>query len=235
MTILRWLAGEAYEKVNLAATWRELKELGHKHGRRFFIVAVLWEMVEDLVFPVIAIFFKHPWLVPVFLVLHFEPVVYPMFFYGFRTWDRLQGREPWEPDRLAMSAYWRTGLKVLSHRLLSLGLFLLWLRSFDLGFGILAAYTVVMTVFAFIHDRIWHDSNFGIDVPSDTVSPLRILVKASTYRVVSVIVMCSVFRAILGYVPIDVLFYQLSTFTLGLLLSQWWARNDLGLSPVVKT
>ena len=164
-----WLLEEAREKLDIRGTWRELKALGQKYGRRFFVAAVAWELVEDVVFPAISAYYGAYWLIPVFLVLHFEPVVYPIFFFAFKTWDRIQGREPWEPDRLGQSTYWRAGLQVLSYRVPSLLLFALLLSGLGMPFALLAAYTVGMSFFGFVHDRIWHDSNFGIDVPTDTV------------------------------------------------------------------
>lgn len=48
---LLWLAHEAWEKINIFGTIREMKELGKKYGRRFFIMAVIWECIEDGLFP----------------------------------------------------------------------------------------------------------------------------------------------------------------------------------------
>src|SRR5271154_5174390 len=97
--MLRWILKEVWEKINFPKVYRGIKELGKKHGRRFFWAAIIWEMIEDIVFPFIAWLCGVPELIPVFLVLHFEPIVYPVFFWAFRTWDRLHGREPWEPAR----------------------------------------------------------------------------------------------------------------------------------------
>lgn len=231
---LRWLAEEAWEKINVVETWRELRALGHKHGTRFFVVAVLWELIEDVLFPYLSWRAGYPALIPVFLVLHFEPVVYPIFFFAFRTWDRIQGREPWEPDRLATSAYWRTALKVLSHRMLSLLAFFVLLARYDLDFTILALYAVGMTFFEFVHDRLWHDSNFGIDVPTDTVKPIRVITKALTYRCVSAMVMSGVFYGLIGSIPNAVWLYQSLMLMAGLALGMWWARSPLGITPVAR-
>ena len=232
MKLIRWLAGEAYEKINVAATWRELKALGQRHGRRFFVAAVLWEMVEDLVFPFISWKLGHPELIPVFLVLHFEPIVYPVLFFAFRTYDRILGREPWEPDRLGQSTYWRAGLQVLSYRVPALILFFLILHGLKLPLGILTIYTLAMTLFAFVHDRLWHDSNFGIDVPTDTVKPERVVAKAFTYRVISALVMSGVCLGFTGAIPEAVWGYQASMLILHILLGGWWAQSPIGIRPV---
>ena len=51
---LSWALKEAREKVNIPATWRELKKLGDKYGKRFLIFAVLWEIFEDVVLPIVS-------------------------------------------------------------------------------------------------------------------------------------------------------------------------------------
>lgn len=232
---LRWLIEEAREKLDPRGTWHELKALGQKYGRRFFVAAVVWELVEDVVFPAIAVWQGVYWLVPFFLVMHFEPVVYPIFFFAFRTYDRLRGREPWEPARLGQSTHWRAGLQVLSYRVPAFFLFYVLLAHLGITPYVLAAYTVGMGVFGFVHDRIWHDSNFGIDVPTDTVLPKRVVVKALTYRVVSVIVMSSVLLGIVGRVPADMWAYQVSAFILSLVVGTAWARSAVGIRPVVQT
>jgi hypothetical protein len=225
---LQWMVEEAWEKINIVATWRELKELGRKYGRRFFIAAVVWELIEDVVFPVISVWAGLPWLVPVFLVLHFEPIVYPIFFFAFRTWDRMQGLEPWSPDRLAESTISRAATKAASYRAISLTVFLVMLASYDLGAGILAAYTLLMTLFSFVHDRIWHDSNFGIDVPTDTVQPKRIVAKVLSYRAVSAMVMAGLFYGLeLGMRA--VVTYQVTMLIIHTLHEAWWAHQAWGI------
>jgi hypothetical protein len=229
---MSWLAEEAWEKINVVATWRELKELGRKHGRRFFIMGVTWEIIEDVVFPFLSYWAGYPQLIPVFLVLHFEPIVYPVFFWCFRMWDRIHGRIPWDPDRLAASSYWRTGLKMLSYRLVAFVVFGLLLAKLNLPLGILSVYVVTMTFFGFVHDRLWHDSNFGIDVPTDTVKPIRVITKACTYRIVSTLAMAGVFAGVLGYVPHEAWCYQALMFPLHLAIGWWWAKSPLGIHPV---
>lgn len=234
MNPFRWAVEEAREKLDVRETWRELRALGQKHGRRFFVAAVLWELVEDVVFPFISWRLGHPELIPVFLVLHFEPIVYPVFFFAFRTYDRIRGREPWEPDRLGQSTYWRAGLQVLSYRVPALVLFFLLLNGLGLSLWILTAYTLAMSLFAFVHDRLWHDSNFGIDVPTDTVKPERVVAKAFTYRVVSALVMCGVCLGFLGSVPGIVWGYQGSMLIFHIILGGWWAQSPVGIRPVVQ-
>ena len=229
-----WLAEEAWEKINVVETWQSLKALGKKYGKRFFIAAVLWELVEDVVFPSIAAYYGVYWLIPFFLVMHFEPVVYPLFFFAFRTWDRMQGKEPWEPDRLGQSTYTRAGLQMLSYRLPAFILFYILLANLGVTFWVLTAYSIGMSLFSFVHDRIWHDSNFGIDVPTDTVLPKRVVAKALTYRAVSLIVMSSVLLGILGRVPGEMWSYQGSMLILHIILGGFWARSAYGITSTVK-
>ena len=47
---LAWMAEEAWEKVNLPAKWREIKETAREWGPRFIVVAVVWEIIEDGLF-----------------------------------------------------------------------------------------------------------------------------------------------------------------------------------------
>ena len=232
MSIIRWVALKAKERVNVTATWRELKELRRKYGRRFFFMAVIWELIEDVLFPFLSYKAGYPELIPLFLVLHFEPIVYPIFFWCFRMWDRIQGREPWEPDRLAMSAYWRTALKMITHRMISIVVFLSVLSATALSFGVLAVYTGGMTLFGFVHDRLWHDSNFGIDIPTDHVKPIRVIVKTLTYRTVSAIVMCGVFYGLTHEVPANVWFYQGLMLPIYFGIGIMWARSSMGIQPI---
>lgn len=226
-----WLMEEACEKLDLRGTWEELKELGKKYGKRFFIAAVIWELIEDVVFPAISAYYGIYWLIPFFLVMHFEPVVYPIFFFAFRTWDRMQGKEPWEPDRLGQSTMTRAGLQVLSYRVPAFVFFYLLLANLGVTFWVLTAYTLGMSFFSFVHDRIWHDSNFGIDVPTDTVLPKRVVAKALTYRLVSLIVMSSVLLGILGHVPGEMWAYQGVMLILHIILGDFWARSAYGITP----
>lgn len=226
---LRWMAGEAWEKINVVATWRELKELGRKHGKRFFIAAVAWELIEDVLFPILSWQAGVPELIPVFLVLHFEPITYPIFFWCFKMWDRFHGVEPWDPNRSAASTYTRTTLKALSYRAASLGLFYLLLATSGLSLGILAAYTVLMSFFSFVHDRIWHDSNYGID-ENDQVHPKRVVAKVLTYRMVSALVMGGLFYGLhldMGLVAL----YQGIMLAAHLLHEGVWAKVAWGIRP----
>ncbi len=75
--VFRWVAGEVWEKINLPGAYRELKKLGAKYGRRFFWAAVVWEIIEDLIFPLLSWWFGVPELIPLFLIFHFEPIAYP--------------------------------------------------------------------------------------------------------------------------------------------------------------
>lgn len=234
LKIPAFLIGEAREKLDVRGTWNELKALGQKYGRRFFIAAVIWELVEDGVFPAIAAWHEVYWLIPFFLVMHFEPVVYPIFFFAFRTWDRIQGKEPWEPDRLAQSTYTRAGLQMLSYRVPAFVMFYLLLADMGVTFWVLTVYALGMSLFSLVHNRIWHDFNYGIDVPTDTVQPKRIVAMAFTYRAVSILVMTSVFLGLTNAIPGAMWAYQGSMLILHIVLGGLWARSALGITPVVQ-
>lgn len=224
--MIRWLINEAYEKVNLPATWRTLKALGVKHGRRFFIAALLWELVEDVVFPALSIKFGVPELVPLFLVLHFEPLVYPAFFWGFRMYDRARGREPWEPDRSAQSSYWRSVMKVVTLQLVLAG----WL-SHLVPWKPLVVFLGLTSGFGFIHERVWHDANYGI-LPDDSVQAKRTFGKTGTYLIVSTMTLFPLLR-VAGASPIwKPLFLAIGVA--GLLygiLEAVWAKSAWGVTP----
>lgn len=186
--LLRWIWGEAWEKINLPEAYRKLKELGVKHGRRFFIAALIWEIIEDVVFPALSWRFGAPELIPVFLILHFEPVVYPVFFWMFRTYDRLKGREPWEPSRSAYSSHWRSAAKVLAFQIGSTG----WLQDM-LPWRALVAFIGLTSLFGFVHERIWHDTNYGI-TPDDHVQAKRVFAKTGTYLLFTSLVLLPLLR-----------------------------------------
>ena len=232
LSALRWLMHEAWEKIDLVSKWKEIRDLGRRYGPRFILAAVLWEIVEDVVFPLLSWHLGHPELIPVFLVLHFEPLVYPLFFWAFRTWDRIRGRIPWEPNRRGMSTHTRTALIVLSQRLPAIALFFWIFNDLDLPAWLLTAWTFIMLLFGFVHDRIWHDSNFGIEVETDTVNPRRVLAKATTYRATSIVIMASVFYGLLGQIPFEMGLYQAASFFANLLVSAVWARSSLGIIPI---
>jgi hypothetical protein len=224
MKFLRWILKEAWEKVNVRATYREIKALGKKHGKRFFWVAILWECVEDIVFPFLSWRAGMPELIPMFLVMHFEPVVYPLFFWGFRMWDRAHGREPWAPDRSAQSSYWRSATKVLILQLATTG----WL-SRVLDVKPLVLLTTLMGLFGFVHERIWHDTNYGIR-PDDSVEPRRTRAKTATYLLVLTMVLFPLLR-ISGAAPLwkMLLVVQAITSFFYVVLETVWAQSRWGV------
>ncbi len=231
-----WVVTKAWEKLDIVATWRALRDLGREHGLRFLVAAAIWEFLfEDFLFPLIAWRLGHPGLIPVLLLLHFEPVVYPVFFFGFRTWDRLRGRVPWEPDRRAASTYTRTAVKALSYRVFASILFLTVLGDAGLDPRFLPFYAVGMTGFSFAHERIWHDSNFGIDVDADVVHSKRLFAQVLTYRAVSTAVMVSLFLAVLGQVPVAVMNYEVGATFGALGLAMFWGNSSFGIVPTGRT
>jgi len=227
--MIRWLIHEAWEKINVVATWRQLKRLGKKYGKRFFWAALIWEIIEDVIFPFISWRMGVPELIPVFLVLHFEPIVYPAFFWGFRTWDRVQGKEPWEPNRDGYSSHWRSFLKGMIFHLSITG----WL-SHLIDWKPLVIVAILMCLFGFIHERIWHDTNYGI-LGNDQVQFKRVLAKTGTYLLISTITFYSLLK-VTGASPLwqSLLVSQGMTGALYLVLESVWSRSMWGVYTQTK-
>jgi hypothetical protein len=227
--LIRWMLHEAWEKINVAATFREILAQGKKYGRRFVVVAILWECVEDLVFPFLSWKFGVPELIPMFLILHFEPVVYPLFFWLFRTWDRAHGREPWEPDRDAQSSYWRSVMKVAVYQLDALG----WLSSI-VPWRPLSVFAVLISLFSVVHERIWHDTNYGINpepFPRDFILPKRMIVKTFTFLGVSAMTLypfLKVFAVPMHQLPLALLATGVVYFALEIV----WSKSVLGITKI---
>lgn len=229
---VKWVGNEAWEKINIVGTWHELKELGLKHGKRFFCVALVWELVEDVLFPYISWKMGVPELIPFFLIMHFEPLVYPAFFWFFRMYDRSRGLEPWEPDRQAQSSYWRSAGKVAMYNLASAGWLAAILMSLQRSPKIIAVYVALMIAFGFIHERIWHDSNFGIN-DADVVHVKRTISKTLTYSIVSTTILGSLLRVSFGTISWHVLFVcQVISLMLYMTFEGIWSRSSWGLAPV---
>lgn len=218
-----WLLRAAWDKVNLAHTWKELKALGKKHGRRFFIAAVLWEAIEDLVFPYFSWRLGAPELIPLFLVLHFEPIVYPVLFWVFRTWDRIRGREPWDPDRPSHSEYWRSAVKVAVFQLAVTG----WLLQV-LSPKLLIVFATLTSLFGFVHERIWNDTNYGI-LPNDVVQTKRIFAKTGTFLTVCLFIFFPLLRVSRAPIMWSLLLAQGITGGMFLILETVWSKSLWGI------
>ncbi len=236
---LRWFVGEAWEKINIRAKWREIKAEGAKHGLRFVIFAVLWECIEDILFPYLAIHFGMPALAPFFLVMHFEPLVYPAALWAFRMWDRKQGRVPWEPDRGAQSSNLRSAGKVGVVGVAGTGWYVAILLSLGYSPKILIVFVGLMAAFGFVHERIWHDSNYGIGDNGigdlDHVFFRRVVAKTVTYAIVSTTILASLFRVSFGAVPWHVILACQGTgLALYFVFESVWARSRWGVAPVSK-
>jgi hypothetical protein len=186
--MIKWLLCKIWEKINIVATWREIKELGKRYGKRFFWAAIIWESIEDIVLPYLSWRYGMPEIIPVFLIMHFEPIVYPAFFWGFRTYDRLRGHQSWEPNRNAYSHHWRSLMKGLTIQLAMTG----WLGHI-LPWKELIIFTVLISIFGFVHERIWHDTNYGI-MTNDLVQYRRPIVKTGTYLILSFFILFPIIR-----------------------------------------
>lgn len=233
----KWVLGEVWEKVNVVAMWRELKALGRQHGKRFFWAALIWECIEDILFPFLSWLAGVPELIPLFLVMHFEPIVYPAFFWAFRQWDRRKGLIPEHPERPNHSASWRSWAKTLNYNVTSLGFlgFMLVTQTDYKNNGMVLTYGFLMTLFGYVHERIWHDSNYGIR-PDDTVETRRNIAKSATHLVVAVMVMYPLMKAFMGTVPWTfLLLWQVGAALVYFGLETVWSKSLWGLqqTPVL--
>ena len=229
----RWLIGEVWEKINLPAVYRSLKELGKKYGRRFFWAAIIWEIIEDVLFPLLSWWFGVPELIPLFLVFHFEPIAYPVIFWLFRMYDRSQGIETWEPDRKMQSSNWRSAAKVAIYKIALVGWFIAILNHFSVPMIAVALYVLLMAGFGFIHERIWHDSNYGIVGDTDDIQFRRVFVKGITYRVVSAMTMYPLLKALkVESLWVPLISCQVVGFGLYLAFEALWSRSDWGMSMI---
>lgn len=217
------------EKFDLRATYREIKEVARAHGWRFGAAAAAWEVLESVVIPAV-LCSRHQYLLAAFFVVfHFEPIVWPIFFFLFRTYDRICGRIPWDPPRLNASTSWRSATKVCVYRAATILLFWLAMERLHLGQGLLALYTGVMTLFGFAHERLWNDSGWGITA-QDQVLGRRVAAKTLSYRAASLLVMALALRGLLGQVPwMPLALYQGAALGTHLLLEVLWARSTWGI------
>jgi uncharacterized membrane protein len=223
--MLHWVLKEVWEKINFPETYRGIKALGKKHGKRFFWVALIWELIEDLLFPYISWRMGVPELIPVFLILHFEPVVYPAFFWGFKMWDRYQGKEPWDPNRPVHSSYWRSALKVAVFQIAIMG----WLSQV-IPWKPLAIFTALITLFGFIHERIWHDTNYGI-AEDDSVQFKRTAGKTGTYLLVTTMNLFPLLRVFeIPSLWKTLLIAQVMNGVMYFLLEKVWAKSLWGIA-----
>lgn len=230
-----FLATEAWEKIDVRAKWREIKEEGKKHGRRFVIFAVAWEFIEDAIFPIIAVKMGHPELVLFFLVMHFEPITWPTALWAFRTWDRAHGLVPWEPDRSAMSSHWRSAGKVALYKVATAGYYGLILLALGHSLMLLVPFVVLMGLFGFVHERTWHDSNYGIR-EDDTVERKRVIGKTITYAIVSTTILASLLKGSVGVVPwLSVLALQSVGLAIYAAHEAIWAKSKWGVVSTVTT
>lgn len=224
------------ERLDVRGTVREIRGLGRKYGLRFMVAAAVWEVIESLVIPGIMLRYHQPALALFFVLFHFEPVVYPVLFYAFRSYDRVRGRIPWEPDRGMMSSSKRTAAKVTLYRMVSVAVFWALLRVFDLNQWALLGYSALMSMFYYVHERLWHDLGWGITA-DDQVTEKRVIAKVLTYRAVSVLVMGGAIWAVLPRgVPrrelvVLVAAYQASMLTFHVALEAVWAKSSWGIVP----
>ena len=76
--------------------WSHLKDLLRKHGLAFLIIFVGWEIVEDVVFPVIFIWLGNnvnPWFLtgaPISWIMCFHPIAVPVL---WGIWIKFSGRK----------------------------------------------------------------------------------------------------------------------------------------------
>jgi len=66
------------KKVNVREIAKDVWRLSRVRGWKFAVVAVLVDLFEDVVLPSLAIVMGQPTLVPIFMAIHLEPVIYPI-------------------------------------------------------------------------------------------------------------------------------------------------------------
>ena len=80
MDLVERLKKWATEELNPKEKFKELKELGKKHGPGFLAYEIGVELFEDVILPGICIAIGRWELAPICLALHLEPVAYPAYF-----------------------------------------------------------------------------------------------------------------------------------------------------------
>jgi len=230
----RWASQEAWEKINVVGTAKKLYSYRKKYGWRFFIPAATWTLFEDIVAPLLAWHFGVPELALLLLIIHFEWIVYPAIFWSIRTYDRWLGREPWEPDRSAQSSHWRSLCKVSIYKFALTGWLVMIMYLMGFSPKVMWVYVPLMLAFGFIHERIWHDSNYGIN-EKDGIEIKRIFAKTLTYTVVSTTILSSFFKAIFSSMPWHMLLAcQIVTISMYVFFEGIWAHSNWGVGPVAK-
>jgi len=76
--VVRQVLAHIWDKINLRKMAVGLVSVARKKGWKFGLIAVLLEIFEDIVLPGLAIILGAPGLVPLFLAVHLEPIVYPI-------------------------------------------------------------------------------------------------------------------------------------------------------------
>ena len=106
------------------------------------------------------------------------------------------------------------------------------LAHLELNLWFLTIYSLIMGLFGLVHERIWHDSNYGI-TPNDVVEIKRDVLKALTYRGVSFTIMTTALYGLLGHVPWGVVvLYQSCTLIVYIALEMVWASIPMGVKQV---
>ena len=223
-----WAWGELREKLDVRATVKEIKSMWAKYGWRFGAFAVAWEIFEDVICPAIAWKLGFPWLAPLFWIFHFEPLSYPAAFWCFRTYDRFMGREPWDPPRYAKSQYHRSTLKVLTHEIPVI-LATVAMALLGISTTITVTYAVLMLAAGFFHERIWHDTNYGINIATDMVDDKRNRAKTGTFRVLSISLLGMAFCTLTPY-PLFLFLLVEAFMAVAYYVIEWgWSKSAYGI------
>jgi hypothetical protein len=94
----------------------------------------------------------------------------------------------------------------------------------------LMIFAVLVGLFGFVHERIWHDSNFGI-LPNDDVQFRRTLSKTLTFCGMSAMVLYPFLKVF--HVPMQALgMAEAVTAVLFLTLETVWSKSLWGISKV---
>jgi len=228
---LSWALKEAQEKVNIPATWKQLKKLGGKYGKRFLVFAVIWEIFEDVILPIISWVLGVPELIPILLIFHFEVVAYPVAFCAFKEWDRLRGVTTMYPEgRDSWSTLSRSLAKVSIYMMAASGWVFIYMGQGSVWAG--SIFLSLLFTLGFVHERMWHDSNYGIR-ENNTVEFKRCVVKTGTFTGLGALTMFSALHVTgLPMNPSLFIVYHIVAAILYLGLEAVWSRSTLGVKTL---
>lgn len=77
---LKYVGRVIKDKLDVVKQFKEIKELGKKHGKGFLAYAIAIEIFEDVILPAFFTKLGHPEMTPILLAWHSEWFMYPLYF-----------------------------------------------------------------------------------------------------------------------------------------------------------